>query len=161
MPRKGKKSQIKDLFGKKNDSVKTPKEIYDELERIFGKFFDPCPFVRPEWDGLSISWKLNNYVNPPFSEIKKWMVKAIEESKLGKQSVFLVTARVSSKYWFDLVWPFAKNIWFLEGATQFEGYENKLPIPLCVILFGPCSLQDSSLGEVKRFNDTKRWIRIR
>lgn len=153
-----------DLFGKKNDKVGTPPEIYEELEKNFGTFdFDPCPLEdpRPLWNGLEISWGFNNYVNPPFSDIKKWVEKALKEAEEGKQSVFLITARISSKYWFDLIWPKARSIWFLEGATQFAGYTGKLPVPLAVVLFGKCAVSNSSLGTVTRFNSEKRWIQVR
>lgn len=133
---KSKKTTISDLIGHKNDSIQTPPEIYEALDKIYGFDFDPCPLIKPDWDGLEIEWKSSNFVNPPFSSIKKWLEKGIKESQKGKTSVFLITARTSSKYWFDLVWGMADHIVFLEGATQFPGYKGKLPIPLAVVVYG-------------------------
>lgn len=135
---KGKrKRKLGDIFGKKNDSIQTPPEIYGELDSEHHFDFDPCPLKRPKWDGLKVPWGKSNFINPPFSEIKKWLQKGIEEKKNGNKSVFLLTARVSSKYWFDLVFPEASQISFLEGAFQFPGFERKFPIPLALVVFHP------------------------
>lgn len=131
------KNNLKHLFGKKNDEIQTPPVIYDYLDKQHHFDFDPCPLVKPEWDGLSLDWGKCNFVNPPFSEIKKWFEKGIQEKEKGNKSVFLMTARVSSKYWFDLVFPNASEIYFIEGAVQFPTFKRKFPVPLCVIVLDP------------------------
>jgi hypothetical protein len=41
----------------------------DLKRRIYGKWdlnFDPCPYPRPEWDGLEVPWEGRAFVNPPY-----------------------------------------------------------------------------------------------
>ena len=133
---------------KLNNDLKTPTYLLQDIEREFGPFFDPCPYgglqkalENPELDGLKREWVALNFVNPPFNSIKKWLRKGIEEYKKGKKSVFLITARISSKYWEKFVIPYATEIRFIVGSIVFESetreYVNGLPIPLCLIVFDP------------------------
>lgn len=71
------------LFSKKSDNWRTPKIIYDAY--INNNYFDPCPY-ESNFDGLSIEWKEKNFVNPPYSQISKWVNKSIEEHKKGKEN---------------------------------------------------------------------------
>lgn len=119
---------------KKNDVVKTPKYFYDELDRIFGFDFDPCP-VNPLFDGLQVEWGRMNYVNPPFSEIGKWLKKGIIEKKKGRNSLFLITFRPNNKYWLQHIFPNTKEIFLINKGIIFEGYQRELPIPLCLVYF--------------------------
>ena len=62
--------------GKTNDWI-TPTYIMKQL----GKFdFDPCPYPKPEWDGLSLEWSGRIWCNPPFSRSQRelWMQKMAE-----------------------------------------------------------------------------------
>lgn len=77
----------------------TPPDIYEKLNQEFNFDFDPCPFPRPEdFNGIDIPWGSSNYVNPPFRKSDgafgagptAFVRKAIEENKLGKQSVILI-----------------------------------------------------------------------
>lgn len=155
-----KKRKFDDLIGRKNDEIQTPPEIYQRLNEIYKFDFDPCPLERAEWDGLLIAWKNCNFVNPPFSEIPKWINKALQEMKLGKKSVFLITSRISSKYWFDLIFPNLTGWWTLEGATQFPGFEGKLPTPLSVIEFDPLKKAKSKLKQNEKFVGKRRWLKL-
>lgn len=140
-----KKNNLKLSFGKKNNDIATPKKFYNELNSEFHFTFDPCKLGQHElieknpdkYDGLKIEWGDVNYVNPPYSEIKKWIEKAIQELKKGKKSVFLVTCRTSTKYWFDLIVPHASEIRFIEKGIQFSGYDKPFPMALCLIIFDP------------------------
>lgn len=123
-------------FFSENDTVNTPKAFYAELNAEFNFNFDPCP-VDPQWDGLAIDWKERNYVNPPYSEIGKWIKKGIEEMKKGNLSVFLVTARTNTNYWRDYVYPYATEIRLFTMRLPFEGHKNPFPSCLAVIVFDP------------------------
>jgi len=112
----------------------TPDELYKELNKEFHFTFDPCP-VDPEFDGLKISWKKRNYVNPPFGrEIGKWLNKGYEESLKGKLVVFLIPSRTDTKYWHSYVMK-AKEIRFIKGRLKFNGASNSAPFPSCVVVF--------------------------
>lgn len=70
-------------------------EIFDKLNKEFNFDFDPCPYPKPEWNGLKIEWGSSNWVNPPFRKedggpIYPWVKKAIEEYKKGKTSVLIL-----------------------------------------------------------------------
>jgi hypothetical protein len=123
---------------KKNDNVNTPKALFKELDDEFHFDFDPCPDSGEyEFDGLKVDWGKSNFVNPPYSEISKWIDKALKELKLGKKSVFLITARTSSKYWHERIFPFAKEIRFLKGSYTFDGYDKPFPVALSIVIFDP------------------------
>ena len=74
-----------------HDNWQTPKHILDQIEKEFGKFFDPCP-INADFNGLEIEWKSVNFINPPWSiKLKTAFVKkAIEESKKGKVCIVLI-----------------------------------------------------------------------
>ena len=69
------------------DKRYTPTEMFDMLEgRLcydYRQAFDPCP-VNPTIDGLSIDWGPTCYVNPPFSQLKRWVDKALHEMSVGR-----------------------------------------------------------------------------
>lgn len=58
----------------KKDRWRTPQYILDAVNAFYGTrfWFDPCP-PNPEFDGLSVSWKELNYINPPFSDYLTWV----------------------------------------------------------------------------------------
>ena len=83
----------------KTDNWSTPKIYYSKF--IESGFFDPCPLDSP-FDGLKIEWKEKNFVNPPYSDLKKWILKAIEENRKGKEVVLLIPSRTDTSVRFDL-----------------------------------------------------------
>lgn len=130
-------------MGSKNDDVQTPKWLYQALNERYSFNHDPCPF---KWkgeveggapNGLSSEWGTRSFVNPPFSQIKVWLKKGLEEYQKGKLVVFLISARVNSKYWSDLVFPNATGIQFLQGFFKFQDFERPLPVPIAVVEFDP------------------------
>lgn len=122
-------------FFRKNDDVATPKEFYEALNELYRFDFDPCP-QNPEFDGLEVPWGQMNFVNPPFSKISKWVRKGVEELRLGKKSVFLISVRTTSKYWWEHLIPNCSRILFLQKCLCFQNYEKPLPVPLCLVFFG-------------------------
>lgn len=131
---RNKKIQRKLHFHDKNDLVQTPVALYRKLDDIYHFDFDPCP-VNPNFDGLSVEWGKMNFVNPPYSEISKWLEKGVEEKKKGRTSLFLITARTNTKYWYNYIVQHAKQISFFERGICFQGFDKPLPIPLCLVLF--------------------------
>ena len=127
---------IKSLFGKKNDCVATPQDFYEELNREFNFKFDPCPeeYVN---SGLDIPWESVNYVNPPYSEVEKWVKKAINEMEFGRKSILLIPARTNNKYWRDLVFPNCSEIRFIYNGIKFGEYKRPLRVPLAIVIFDP------------------------
>lgn len=134
------------LFFEKNDDVATPKELYDDLDKIYQFDFDPCP-LHPTYNGLAIEWGERNFVNPPYSNIVNWIAKGIKEMEKGKLSVFLITARTNSKYWFEYVFPNATNVVFLEKKVKFGTYEKPMPIPIVLVEFDPKKFKIFDAGQ--------------
>lgn len=135
-----KKPLVKFAFGNKNDHLATPAPLLKAIHGIFNEgkeMFDPCPLRCTEFDGLDIPWKECNFVNPPFSGIKHFLKKAIQELEThDRESVFLITVRTSTKYWRKTVFAHAKEIWFIQGNVSFLHDSSRgLPIPLCLVRF--------------------------
>lgn len=115
------------MFSKKSDVWSTPQNLYDGFMSMGA--FDPCP-IDPEFDGLSIPWKPLTYVNPPYSNIRQWLEKAINEVELGNTflAVFLVPARVDTKWFQELIYGrYAYQ--FVQGRLKFGGGRNSAPFP--------------------------------
>jgi hypothetical protein len=83
----------------KKQFVVTPPPLYVVLYRPFHFDFDPCPLNRrPGFNSLREPWGLSNFVNSPFSARLNpegfgptdFVRKAIEENRLGKNSVLLL-----------------------------------------------------------------------
>jgi hypothetical protein len=149
-------------FGKtdrNSDHNATPKDLYNELDKEFKFKFDPCPLHGEEnQDGLKIEWKECNFVNPPFSQVKKWLKKGIEELKNGKKSVFLITTRSNSRYWEKYVYPYASEIRFIRNQVKFGEYRNGFPTPVCIVLLDP-SKKVNNLTKKYGIYKMNKWIR--
>lgn len=117
------------LVSRKSDNWATPKNIYKLF--ISNDYFDPCP-LNANFDGLKIEWKEYNFINPPYSKIKLWVDKAIEEHKKGKECTLLIPARTDTKYFRKLV-DYGCIIEFVTGRLHFND-SNSAPFPSCFII---------------------------
>lgn len=137
MPKKKKTLRNKVFVKKKtkNDSVATPSVLYKLLDEEFKFDYDPCP-LNPDFDGLKTEWKQSNYINPPYSKIKPWIVKTVEEFKKDKKCVVLIPLRPNLNYWFQYIYPNCTEIRFIQNF-KFQGYKNVCPFPCCILIFDP------------------------
>lgn len=135
----------------KNNDVATPDDLYNALDKEFKFDFDPCPLGGKEKgkDGLKINWGKSNYVNPPYSEIKKWLKKAIEEMNKGNKSVFLIPLRLSTRYWEQYVYPYVSEIRPIAGYIKFKGYEKirGLNTPIGLVIYDPEAYKSKFTGK--------------
>ena len=126
------------------DDWKTPKEFYEKLNNEFNFDFDPCPYQHDIslWNGLQISWGERNYINPPYSQKLKeqFIIKAIDESKLGKLCVMLLPVSTSTKIFHDYILPNKKEIRFIRGRLKFEGVNT-----FGELVSNKCGMHDSML----------------
>ncbi len=108
-----------------SDNWATPKWLYDQLDAEFHFDHDPCPLNGT--GGLEGEWGASNFVNPPYSRGLKeaFVVKAIEQARLGKRCVLLLPVSTSTKLFHDHILPNAKDIRFLRGRVAFVGYNTK------------------------------------
>lgn len=83
----------------KSDVHITPDRIFDMIKEYWGyeksDIFDPCP-LDPTFDGLDISWKDVNYVNPPYTLLSEFVQKALEERP--KKTVMLLPAKTDQPW---------------------------------------------------------------
>lgn len=114
---------------------KTPKALYAELDREFGFDFDPCP-PNHTVDGLAIEWGRQNFVNPPFKDIAKWVRKGFEEWEKGKGVVFLIPSRTDTRWWHDYCMK-ASEIRFIKGRLKYDEWKAPAPFPSCLVVFAP------------------------
>lgn len=116
------------LFSKKSDYWNTPDDLY--FLYMDNGYFDPCPSF-PMFNGLEIEWRNKNFVNPPYSNIRLWVDKAIEEHKKGKEVILLIPARTDTKYFRKLV-DYGVDISFITGRLHFNN-SGSAPFPSCLI----------------------------
>lgn len=112
-----------------SDLWQTPKTLYQWF--IEKGWFDPCP-SNPTFNGLEIEWKELNFVNPPYSEIDKWVDKAIEESKKQKESTLLIPARTDTM-WFKKLYDHGVLIQLLNGRLKFNDGKYVAPFPSMLV----------------------------
>jgi site-specific DNA-methyltransferase (adenine-specific) len=101
------------------------KKLYDELNKEFNFYFDPC-HLYADFDGLTVDWGGSNFVNPPYNRIDKpkFIQKAYEEWKKGKTCVLLIPSATGTAKFHDLILPNAE-IRFLRGRVSFCGVNTK------------------------------------
>lgn len=119
---------LKSWYSRASDNWATPRNIY--------KFFmdrgcyDPCP-INAEKDGLSIEWKERNFVNPPYSQLKKWVIKSIEEHKKGHAVTLLIPARTDTQA-FKLLFEYGAIFTFITGRLAYNE-TGKAPFPSMLV----------------------------
>lgn len=113
---------------KKSDEWATPTFIYEQVTAK--NYFDPCPLNRKE-NGLEMEWGSKNYVNPPYSQLSKWIEKAIEEHSKGKEVVLLIPARTDTKA-FKRLFEYGATIEFITGRLHFNE-SNPAPFPSMIV----------------------------
>jgi hypothetical protein len=101
----------------KSDSWATPEELYADLDKEFHFDDDPCPLNGD--GGLGREWGKSVFMNPPYSNPTPWVKKAYEESLKGKLIVGLLRGDTSTKWFHDLVLPYAE-IRFVKGRLHFN-----------------------------------------
>ncbi len=119
--------------GKGTDVWSTPPKFFRWLERELEVEFDLDPCANPENrkcerfftekdNGLIQPWHANAvFVNPPYSDVRKWIEKSIQEIERGNANTIamLIPARTDTTYWHDLIGVHASEVWLLRGRIQF------------------------------------------
>lgn len=116
------------FLSKNTDDWATPKYIY--AQAMQKGMFDPCPFCSFV-DGLKIEWGKSNFVNPPYSDLKTWIKKSIEEANKGKKVLLLIPARTDTKA-FKLIYEYGAIITFIIGRLRFNE-ANPTPFPSMLV----------------------------
>lgn len=140
------------------DSWITPKYIVDAL----GPFdLDPCQCTPQPWscatksftidqDGLNQCWQGRVWLNPPYSEVWRWMSRLADH----KRGTALIFARTETEGFVSQVWERATAILFLHGRLFFhtpEGTRAKGNSggPSCLVAYGAEDAQRLKLSGLK------------
>ena len=113
---------------KLTDKWATPEWLID----LFKGYYDPCP-LNPIEDGLNTNWKEYTYVNPPYSEPLKWVLKAIKENKKGKTIVLLLKLDSSTRWYKELVNANAHILLFNERLHYSDRNAANFPSMLAIL----------------------------
>ena len=120
--------KCKVFLSKNTDDWATPKYIYDQaMEK---GMFDPCPLLSTV-DGLAIEWSNSNFVNPPYSNLKAWINKSIEQANKGKKVLLLIPARTDTKA-FKMLFEYGSIISLITGRLRFNE-ANSAPFPSMLV----------------------------
>ena len=121
---------------RESDHYATPKKFYKKLNKEFDFDYDPCP-LRSEVDGILTKWEGNIYINPPYSNIEPFISKGIEELRKGNADklVYLIPIRSDTKYWHNLIMPYAYEIRFIKGRLNFNESKSPAPFPCVLVIF--------------------------
>lgn len=106
----------------KSDEWETPNVVFDMIFLHFGlrskDMFDPCP-ISNTVNALSLEWQDVNYVNPPYSLLKEFVSKAIEQSKKQKIVIMLLPSKTDQQWFHDLI-GIKHKIIFIKGRLKFR-----------------------------------------
>lgn len=123
------------------DNWGTPPELVEWVAKTLEVTFDLDPFAEqgnakaPLFfdlgiDGYSVDWFGHVFLNPPYSQVAKALVKAAYEFKAGhcETIVALVAARPDTQWWWDAVQT-CNQILFLKGRVKFLDPDGKVQNP--------------------------------
>jgi site-specific DNA-methyltransferase (adenine-specific) len=133
------------LFSRKSDEWATPQDLFDRLNNTYLFTLDPCAtkdnakcsaYYTATDDGLKRHWTGSVFVNPPYSQIKKWVKKAAEEALNCDIIVMLIPARTDTSYFHDYIYKKDNvQIEFLRGRLRFGKSKNSAPFPSMLVYF--------------------------
>ena len=116
-------------IGKSTPDHRTPKSFLNglgtfDLDVAASKENAICErYFNEEMNGLNQKWFGRVWCNPPYSEIMKWVEKAIEETHIQgncKEVVLLLPSRTCTK-WFLKAYQAAAKVQFIHGRLDFHG----------------------------------------
>ena len=131
----------------KSDKVvySTPIKLFRVINDEFNSTLDVCAnsentkcknFFTEKDNGLIQDWKGICWMNPPFNkELKKWVIKARDESKKHNSIICCLVPFRGNTIWFRDICMDAE-IRFIIGEVNFNDLERGLWLPMCLMIFG-------------------------
>lgn len=132
------------LFSSKSDEWETPQELFDALNKVFDFDLDVCAtsenakcgdyfgFDSDYPCGLTAQWGRGIcWCNPPYSEISKWVDKALSETLA--ETVMLLPNRTCTKWWHKLNDHQAVKMYPIKGRLKFGNSKNSAPFPSVIV----------------------------
>ena len=96
--------------------------------KIFETFHDPCP-IDSKIDAFSYDWCEHHdqvYVNPPYSNPKPWVEKAIREISIYPNStIVMLLKHDSSTKWFSMLQEAGARFLMVQGRLIFANPEGE------------------------------------
>jgi len=136
--------QKQDNYGTPADMFEDAKvkyEIYPTLDVCAGIDNHKCNFFYSKYDdGLTKEWREDFFMNPPYSEVNKWMKKAYFDTRQYKSNaLILIYAKTDTHWWHSYVENKAE-VYFIEGRVKFlDEFGNRTkkdaPYPSCWIVY--------------------------
>jgi len=113
-----------------SDHWSTPKEIYDLYVNKM-HYFDPCPLGQYTFDFDDVGLPI--FLNPPYSQITKWIDWAINEHQTFKKHiVILIPSRTDTKYFHKLL-EYGCELEFIKGRLKFGNHKSSAPFPSVLV----------------------------
>lgn len=138
-------------FSSGNDVWCTPKWLFDDLNELWKFTLDAAcmketalcsKYYTPDDNSLIQDW--NNdivWLNPPYSDLKPWLSKAVESYKSGSTVVILVPARTDTQAFQYYAAKECSCICFIKGRLKFvdpnrdpNARQDSAPFPSCLIV---------------------------
>ena len=140
-----KKLESRAVFTSNSDEWATPMELFEELDREFHFNLDPCStnenakcelHYTIDDNGLEKSWGgYRAFVNPPYSDIGKWVEKCYREGcKDNTLVVLLIPSRTDTRYFHNFIYQRCE-IRFVKGRLKFGDGKSSAPFPSMIAIF--------------------------
>lgn len=135
-------------YPNRRDDWSTPLDFFLRLDQEFNFTLDACAsvdntkcdrYITREVDAFTVSWvDLAEggavWVNPPYQRgLKKWVMKAYQESLKGVTVVMLVIAHTDTTWWHDIAMR-AQEIRLVKGLLEFSR-RGRAPFASAVLIF--------------------------
>lgn len=133
-------ANLKGVFSHESDHWKTPKKLYDAFMRA--GYTDPCPLHSKEDNIEKVYCQESLFINPPFSQLSKWVDMAIQAAARGCKVWLLMPSRTDTRYFKKLA-GFRCFIWFFIGRLHFNDGKNSAPFPTMLVLLDNIIFENS------------------
>lgn len=121
----------KGVFLHETDHWATPKKLYNWF--MDAGYVDPCPLHSKE-DNLNKIYKGKKiFINPPYSQISKWVDFIKNNLPECLEIQLLIPARVDTKYFHELL-KLEPHIYFIKGRLHFNE-AGSAPFPSIIMRF--------------------------
>jgi len=125
------------IFSSQTVDWPTPRDVYAKLDEEFHFDLDPCPLGGALWmQGdipLLCAWEGRRvFCNPPYGPKIADFLRRAREPQLA---VFLIPARTDTRWFHELVLPYASEIRFVRGRLKFGDAKNSAPFPSMIVVY--------------------------
>ena len=119
----------------------TPAHVFGALHREFrftldgAANMDGSNALLRRWCGDvdHADWRRERvYCNPPYGRAQRAFV---DRARTAALAVLLLPARPDTRTWHEAIFPFAREVRFVQGRLRFRGAAHPAPFPSCVVVW--------------------------